>query len=153
MNSAGLYRYLVLLTLDYSTTVGGGVHEHAVKTKPVAIRRKPWKIPMELDLIMNTDVSTLMSVKKEPVSPHPFALQKFPSQHSEHVTMTSKGEPLFLLALHSWKDSLIDWMIDWLVSNVVSPIFLPFTDFPFERAKVNVWTCSLFEIFFYFKYI
>ena len=60
------------------------------------------KTPMKLDLIMNTDVSTFMrSQKKEPVSPHPFALQKFPSQHSEHVTRTSTGELLFLLALHS----------------------------------------------------
>ena len=65
INIEGLHRYLVLLTLDYSTTVGGGVHEQAVKTKPVTISRKPWKNPMELDLIMNTDVSTLMRSKKK----------------------------------------------------------------------------------------
>lgn len=41
INIEGLHRYLVLLTLDYSTTVGGGVHEQAVKTKPVTISRKP----------------------------------------------------------------------------------------------------------------
>ena len=132
INIEGLHRYLVLLTLDNSTTVGGGVHEQAVKTKPVTISRKPWKNPVKLDLIMNTDVSTLMRSKKgtcfsaslrvTEVSIATLWARYYDVNRWASLLSCAAFLKRFSNRLIGW---LTDWLIDWLVSYLQYFCLLP----------------------------
>lgn len=114
MTFASYWYYLVFLACCNMRAVGCRFHMNAVKAKVIPTSRKSYKINVVwiIDFCKLFVTVTLYGVlwfflKRLPGNPHPFALQKFPSQHSEHVTVTSAGELLFLLTLHSYKK--VNW--------------------------------------------